>query len=219
MRLFLLLALARMVTPLSTASRSTHTGLIRHRAITMNWADRQRQFREEQQARYEAQAAARAEAEAERQAALEAKRAAEAKARADRDAAYAAYVDNLEFRSPGGVARQPTNVLTREGIEAANKISSPAILAEERLAKAVSEASGLPAADAADQLERLIAEARAVGVSSNSPQLKKATSLMGVLRAGAQEAGAFEVDPLAEQMSILFSDEWGGYSMPELDDE
>jgi len=173
-------------------------------------------MKEAQAAKYQQQADSREKAETERLATQEAEREAAAAAKAARDAAYAAYIDNVEFRTPGGAVQQPTNVLTREGIRAAQRTASPAILAEEALVDAMGASGELPSLEASQQLERLIAEARAAGVSSMSPQLKKAVSLMSVLQASAREAGAPDPDPMAAQMKAIFSDEFG--SMPDLED-
>lgn len=160
--------------------------------------------------------------EAERQAkeerlrlAAEAERAEEEKRRK----AAAAYQDNVDTSRPGGVMRQPTNVLTREMLANARKTTSPVLAAEERLQAVVAtEVTGLDNADAVALLQRVVGEARAVGVREASPNMKRAASLLGTLEAAsAAEQGQKldETDPNRSAMDALFG---GGYVEPDFED-
>jgi len=77
--------------------------------------------------------------------------------------------------------------LTRDMFENARKISSPGIDAEEALQKAYNhEIDGLPLDERIALLEQRIAHARDVNVHESSPILKRATSLLNLLRPNEQ---------------------------------
>lgn len=141
-----------------------------------SWMEAQKKRKEEERKQYKARAEA-AEAE---------KAAREAKAQEERDAAeaekarqaakMAEYQDNVDFYRPGGVMRQPTNVLTREALANAQKTSSPAIDADAALQKCVKEdTKELPNAQAIELLNLRIAEARAAGVRGSLLVLRSDT--------------------------------------------
>ena len=93
--------------------------------------------------------------------------------------------------SIGGAAKQPTNLLTREGIANSMKASSPAILAEERMQAAMEAAGGAAtAAEAAATLRAAVENAREAGVNEMSSIMKKCTALLGAVELAA--GGDFE---------------------------
>merc|ERR1711871_1628213 len=107
---------------------------------------------------------------------------------------------NVDLYRPGGVLRQPTNTITRE-----------------RLQEAVSkDIVGLDAPEAIEVLQRVLAEARAVGVRETSPDFKRAAALLGTLEGSTtvQEPSEAESDPQKDQLDALFG---GGYVMPDVD--
>ncbi|KAL1523137.1 hypothetical protein AB1Y20_018092 [Prymnesium parvum] len=179
-------------------------------AVVMGWADAQRKMREQQAKAYEQRTAEQQKAAA--AAALRREEEAEeARARKEADARRAAeYVDNLDFRYPGGVATQPTSILTREGIANAQRLNSPAILAEQALLDAMKRSGEIPAAQMKEELQRLMEKATVAGVSEASPAQKQAKQLLGVLSASLEAASA-PADPMDDAVNAIF----GEYVMPE----
>lgn len=149
------------------------------------WADAQRRRREEEEARYELLAKARAEQQEARQAKAEAERLRKEQAAAQRSRAMAEFQDDLDVFRPGDGARQPVPIITRESLANAQKTSSPALEAEERLAAAMKEVSSLNANAACDMLKQRIAAARAAGLREEMPNFKKARALLITLEAAA----------------------------------
>jgi len=105
-----------------------------------------------------------------------------------------------------------------EMLQNSRKTTSPAIAADERVKDAVKEVGTMPPSDAVDLLERVIAEARAVGVRDTSPNLKRALALRGTLATAAGSAAAASgvetTDPQKAAFDALFG---GGYSFPDDD--
>lgn len=189
--------------------------------VMMNsWRERQEKTKAEQAAKYQA-LADRAEAtKAEREAELQRKLAEEQAEKERQAAAAAAYQDNVDFYRPGGVMRQPTNLLTREALQNARKTTSPRIDAMDALQAVIKEKS-----PSAEGLSQVIDAAVAAGVSDTAPQLKKARALLAVLEfasSGGPQAGDDKATPSGEdggldsKLKQLFVDE---YSMPDLDDD
>lgn len=171
----------------------------------MGWGEAQRKRKEEQAKIYEQRAQERKVAEAAAAKRIEEERAAAVAKREANARRAAEYVDRLDFRRPGGVSLEPTNILTREGIANAQRTSSPAIRAEEALQTAMKDSSNIPPEEMAESLERLVAEALTAGVSVNSPVIKRAQQLQGVLAASSKGAGAPD-DPMADTMKAIFGD-------------
>ena len=199
----------------------TQPALRRGHAIKMQWSRKIRGgWRDDEKAKYE-ELAAKAEAEKARQASEAAQRerdAAEAE-RARQATEAASFQDNVDLYRPGGVLRQPTNLLTREALENARKTRSPAIDADERLQKAVKDGvAGLSAAEAVELLQQRIGEARAAGVREGTPNLKRALALLATLESGSDTAAqdTSVSDPNRAAFDALFG---GGFVEPELDDD
>lgn len=93
--------------------------------------------------------------------------------------------------------------------------TSDIMLAEERLGKAVAEASNAQdQATAVSQLQQVVQLAREANVRDSAPMMKKATSLLGLLEQNTKGPPA-EVDPLGAKFDAIFA---GGYAIPEFDD-
>ena len=119
-------------------------------------------------------------------------------------------VDDIEFFGAVG-----GGTLTREGIEMANRVATPAIDAEAALQEAVNEAGSLPPKEAAELLERLIGEAYTANVSPKSPQMRSAAALLSALEEAAKQGQRpkrdVQADALASKMDAIFG---GGYADP-----
>ena len=161
-------------------------------APQLNWFDAQKRRREEQTAAFAEQVEKEKKAKAERAKTLEADAKERAQQKAAKNQAEADYYDSLDWRdSIGGAAKQPTNLLTREGIANSMKASSPAILAEERMQAAMEAAGGAAtAAEAAATLRAAVENAREAGVNEMSSIMKKCTALLGAVELAA--GGDFE---------------------------
>lgn len=204
---------------LACAARPCATHIYRHAAPHMqwgrnSWSTRQQQRKEEEAKKYEEMARRRTEQEQEQQAAIEAAQKEKVAAEEAKNAELAAYLDNLDMTRPGGVMRQTTNLLTREGIESAQKTSSPTIDADQRLKEAIAEVGNIPGEDAIALLKERIDAARSVGLRETTPNLKRAVGLLGTLETAADATVQQAEDPLSAKMDAIFAD---GFAMPEDD--
>ena len=181
------------------------------------WQEAQKR-KEAERATYEKLAEQAAKNEEQKQLKLKEEQAAQ-QAKAEQAKAQAAsYQDNVDFYRPGGVMRQPTVVLTREGMANARKTTSPAIEADERVQQVVKDVGSMPPGEAVEALKQAIAAALEAGVRENSPTMKKAKALMGTLSTAAAAAAADDLektDPQKDAFDALFG---GGYAMPNDDD-
>jgi len=137
-----------------------------------------------------------------------------AKAEADRLAkedakAQMAFIDGVDFDRPGGVMRNPTTKLTREGIEQWNRSISPLIDAEQRLSAALNDVGKPGVAD--DLLSSAVSDAQAAGVSASSPVMKRALGLLKAQETAAEAAKNAPVDENSWKLDAIFD----GYAMPD----
>lgn len=182
----------------------------------MGWADAQRKRKERDAAAYQQQVKA-AEAEAEKNAA----EAAAAQRRASeeeeaRRAEQARYTDEVDFYRPGGVMKQPTNILTIEGLQRASQSISPAVRAEQALQEVTKKVANMSSEEARQSLRSTLDMGRAAGVDPRSPQFKKAAAVLAALERASEDAGAADVTPnaLNDKMNAIFSD---AYAIPDDD--
>lgn len=204
---------AALPAALPSAHVARHGGAV---AMAGGWADAQRRKREEQLAQFEALAKVKAVQDAANaQAVADAQREKE-DAIARQNQKIAAYQDNVDLYRPGGVMRQAPLALTREMMANAQKVQSPAMLADEALKEAL-DAN----ADAA-ALARTLEEARAAGLREGAPNYKKAVALLATLEAGgsleaaAQPPSSPMDGSVDSKLDVLFG---GGYSIPGMDDD
>ena len=111
---------------------------------------------------------------------------------------------------------QPTNGVTREALQNAEKMSSPAIDAEMRLQEAVAQVGGMETKKAIELLDSTIEAAMRAGVYEKAPPLKRAVALRSTLQMASVNEPNPEADPNKAALDALFG---GGYAIPDLDDD
>ena len=126
------------------------------------------------------------------------------------------WVDNVDFFRPGGVLRKPPVVLTREAIQKEHDSISPTVGAEQKLSKLLSDSNKMDPAQLRASIQAAVDEARAAGLREDSPPLRRAASLLGVLEQSDGAASAGASDPLAGAMDAIFGE---GYAEPRLQDD